>query len=193
MNDQPSAARGRPRKREIDERAIRATRELLAQEGFAATTIQAVSRRAQVRPASIYRRWPSRIEMIEEAIFPGLDGVTVEPTGDLARDLRGFVDAYRATFSSPVALAALPALISEYHASSRPRAPDERAWQSARPMLRAILKAAPQGTVDPTLDPDDVFDLLVGAILYKIHSEALGSGSGAPDRTVGMILRVLRP
>lgn len=193
MNEMPASSRGRPRKAEIDRRVIAATRELLAEAGFNATTIQAVSRRAEVRPASIYRRWPSRIEMIEEAIFPGLDAVAVEPSGNLKADLENFVAAYKATFSSPVALAALPALVSEYHAATTGPDRAERAWQSARPQFRAILDAAPPGSVDPALDPDDVFDLLVGAVLYKIHSASLGSRVDAPDRTVEMILRVLKP
>ena len=193
MDDLPPPLRGRPRKPEIERRVIAATRELLAEVGFNATTIQAVSRRAEVRPASIYRRWPSRIEMIEEAIFPGLDAVAVEPSGDLKADLEGFVAAYRATFSSPVALAALPALISEYHAVPTGADRAERAWQSARPQFRAILNAAPDGCVNTAIDADDVFDLLVGAVLYKIHSISLGSRVEAPDRTVEMILRVLRP
>lgn len=170
-----------------------ATRALLAEAGFNATTIQAVSRRAEVRPASIYRRWPSRIEMIEEAIFPGLDAVSLKPTGDLACDMAHFVEAYRATFSSPVALAALPALISEYHAVAAGPGRADRAWQSARPQFREILQAAPEGDVDPQVDPDDVFDMLVGAILYKIHTVSLGNRIDAPDRTIELILRVLRP
>jgi AcrR family transcriptional regulator len=193
MNDVTTLPRGRPRDQEIDRRVIDATREILAEEGFAATTIQAVSRRSEVRPASIYRRWPSRIEMIEEAIFPGFDRLDVEPSGDLKADLERFVDAYKATFSSPVALAALPALIAEYHATASPRASAERAWRSARPLFRAILDAAPAGACDSSLDPDDLFDLLVGSIFYKIHSVSLGGRVGAPDNTVELVLRAMRP
>lgn len=193
MDARKIASRGRPRKPDIDRRVIAATRELLAEAGFNATTIQAVSRRAGVRPASIYRRWPSRIEMIEEAIFPGLDPVAIEPSGDLAKDIASFVAAYRATFSSPVALAALPALVSGYHAAPDGSARAERAWQSARPQFRAILAAAPPGSVDPALDPDDLFDMLVGAVLYKIYAASLGNRTDAPDRTVELILRVIKP
>lgn len=193
MCDNANAAPGRPRNPEIDRRVIAATRALLAEAGFNATTIQAVARRADVRPASIYRRWRSRIEMIEEAIFPGLDAVSLEPTGDLARDIAHFVEGYEATFSSPVALAALPALISEYHASPSVADRSDRAWQSARPQFRAILEAAREGEIDPAIDPDDVFDMLVGAILFKIHAVSLGNRVDAPNRTVELIMRVLRP
>ena len=193
MKEKAGSTRGRPRKHEIDDRVIAATRALLAEAGFNATTIQAVSRRANVRPASIYRRWPSRIEMIEEAIFPGLDAVSLEPTGDLRRDIASFVAAYRATFSTPVALAAVPALVSEYHAATADRSRAERAWRTARPQFNAILEAASEDEVDRTLDPDDVFDMLVGAILYKIYAASLGNRMEAPDRTIDLILRLLRP
>jgi len=193
MNEMAGPLRGRPRKREIDDRVIKATRELLAEVGFNGTTIQAVSRRAEVRPASIYRRWPSRIEMIEEAIFPGLDHIDLEPSGDLRADLESFVDAYKATFSSPVALAALPALVAEARATSAIKERVGRSWQSARPQFYAILQEAGAGSVDPTLDPDDVFDLLVGAILYKIQAASLGAPTGGRDATVDLVMRVLRP
>lgn len=122
MMDGGPASPGRPRNPEIDARVIAATRALLAEEGFAATTILAVSRMSEIRPASIYRRWPSRIELIEEAIFPGMDSIAIEPTGDLRADLERFVRGYKASFSSPVAIAALPGLIAEYYALP----PDQR-------------------------------------------------------------------
>ena len=80
-----------------------ATRELLAERGFEATTIQAVAARAGVHVSAIYRRWPSRIELIEEAVFPGFSPLDVQPTGDLRRDVRRFIDAYLEVFSAPAA------------------------------------------------------------------------------------------
>ena len=192
MNEISEVTKGRPRDISIDQRVIAATRAILAEEGFSAATIHAVARRADIRPASIYRRWPSRIEMIEEAIFPGLDHLDVEPTGNLRDDLQRFVDAYKETFSSPIALAALPGLVAEYHSNSPSDGTVERAWRSARPLFRAILVAAPVGSVDPSLNPDDIFDLIVGGVLYKIHAASLGPRTDAPDKTVDLILRTLR-
>jgi AcrR family transcriptional regulator len=170
-----------------------ATLELLAIEGFKGTTIQAVARRAGVRSSAIYRRWPGRIELIEEAIFPGFEDVTVEPTGDLRRDLARFIDAYRTTLANPAARAALPALLSIYHSGTDTRAPEARGWRSARPQFRAILQAAPAGDVDPGLDPDDIFDLLLGAILCRIFVLSFGLRAAGPDPTADLICRAVRP
>ena len=85
---EPRRHPGRPRDAGISERALAATRELLVQRGFDATTIQAVAEHSGVHASAIYRRWPSRIELIEEATFPGLNPLSVQPTGDLRHDLR---------------------------------------------------------------------------------------------------------
>ena len=63
---EPRRAPGRPRDTSINERALAATRELLVERGFDATTIQAVAEHSGVHASAIYRRWPSRIELIEE-------------------------------------------------------------------------------------------------------------------------------
>jgi AcrR family transcriptional regulator len=87
---------GRPRDSDLSERALAAARELLVLRGFDATTIQAVAEQSGVHASAIYRRWPSRIELIEEATFPGLSPLSVQPTGDLRRDLAAFIHEYLA-------------------------------------------------------------------------------------------------
>jgi AcrR family transcriptional regulator len=112
---------GRPRDASISERALAAARELLVQRGFDATTIQAVAEHSGVHASAIYRRWPSRIELIEEATFPGLSPLSVQPTGDLRQDLHRFIHAYLAVFSAPAARAAAAGLLAHYQtARARP-------------------------------------------------------------------------
>lgn len=170
-----------------------AARDLLAREGFAGATIQAIARQAGVRSTAIYRRWPTRIHLFEEAIFPGIDAVTVRPTGVLRADLTRFVEAYRAALSQPAAMVALPVLVSAFQTGADRRQPEERAWRSVRPQFRAILAAAPKGEVDPDIDPDEFCDLLLGAVLFRTHISALGVRSDAPDHTVELLCRAMRP
>src|SRR3954452_8047304 len=75
---------GRPRDPRVDEAIRTATLELLVEEGYQATTIQAIARRAGVSAPSIYRRWSSKAEVVEAAVFPS---DLVEPTGG-ADDVR---------------------------------------------------------------------------------------------------------
>ncbi|MGN5238265.1 MULTISPECIES: TetR/AcrR family transcriptional regulator C-terminal ligand-binding domain-containing protein [unclassified Rhodococcus (in: high G+C Gram-positive bacteria)] len=182
---------GRPRDTSIDERALVAARELLAEQGFEATTIQAVAVRSGVHASAIYRRWSSRIELIEDAAFPMESPLKVSPTGDLREDLRRFIRAYTDTFSDPATRAAAGPLLAHRRSDAGHGAAYQRV--SVRPQFFAILESAPPGTVDPTLDPNDVFDMLLGAVWTRIVVPITDSRPDPVERTVEMIVRMLRP
>ena len=184
---------GRPKDPSINERALAAARELLVERGFDATTIQAVAQHSGVHASAVYRRWPSRIELIEEAAFPGLSPISVAPTGDLRHDLRRFIRAYLAAFDTPAARAAAAGLFAHHQTSQRSGPPEIYPSMSARPQFREILRAAPPGSVDPTVDPDDAFDMLLGAVLTRTLLFAVMARRRPLERTVEMMLRLLRP
>ena len=194
----PRRSPGRPRDASISERALTATRDLLTERGFDATTVQAVAERAGVHASALYRRWPSRIEMIAEATFPGLDPASVAPVGDLRRDLRRFIRAYTAAFTAPAARAAAAGLLAHNQGSAPSQAASRRPPElnlrvSARPQFRAILSAAAPGSVDPAIDADDVFDMLLGAILVRILLPAATARRQPAERVVDLTIRLLRP
>jgi AcrR family transcriptional regulator len=184
--------RGRPRDTTIDDRAIAATLDLLTEVGYEQTTIQSVAKRAGLHASALYRRWHSRVELIEAAVFPGFDPPDVRPTGDLRADLRRLVRVYAATLTAPAARAAMPGLLAHYQASGMTPAPDQYLRVSARPQFQDILCAAPDDAVDPDLNPDDVFDLLLGAILGRVLVPTIYARRRPLDRTVDLIVRLLR-
>ena len=180
---------GRPRDDSIDARAIAATLDLLVEAGFEGTTIQAVSQRSGVHASAIYRRWPSRIELIEAAAFPGLATPAVEPTGDLRRDLRRFVRAYATALGAPTTRAAMLGLLTHYQSAGGVAA-DRFLRVSARPQFRAILDAAvPPVAAD--VDPDDVFDLLLGSIVGRAVIPTIAARQRPVERIVDLVHRLL--
>jgi AcrR family transcriptional regulator len=191
MSDTSTATRGRPRNPEIDSAVLETTRQLLGEAGFDATTVQEISRRSGVHPPAIYRRWPSRIALIEDAAFSGLTEIVIEPTGDLRGDLRRFLRAYERSLSSPAARAAMPGLLTAYQHDVPP---PEAHWRhlSVRPQFSAILRAAP-ADVDPDLDVDELFDLVEGAILARIIVPAVAARGRRIDGVVDLIVRMLAP
>jgi AcrR family transcriptional regulator len=184
---------GRPRDSSLDTRAIAATLELLSEKGFAGTTVQAVAKRSGVHASALYRRWPSRIELIEDAIFPGFDAEAVEPTGDLRADLHRFLEAYLDAFGSPAARAAAPGLIAHHQSAGNARSPEQYLQVSTRPQFRDILRAAPTGTVDPDIDADDVFDILLGSVLAHTIVPTVVARRAPIERTVELLIRMVRP
>jgi AcrR family transcriptional regulator len=63
----PRAA-GRPRDPEIELAILKATIDLLAEHGFGELSIEAVAARANVGKTTIYRRWPSKIPLVVDAL-----------------------------------------------------------------------------------------------------------------------------
>lgn len=61
--------RGRPRDPAIDDAALVATRELLAEVGWDRTTMVSIAERAGVGKPALYRRWPSKAQLVFEAVF----------------------------------------------------------------------------------------------------------------------------
>lgn len=172
---------------------MEATRQLLVDEGFAATTVQKIAERSGVHASAIYRRWPGRLDLIEDAVFSELPPGRVRPTGDLRRDLRRFLRAYVTAFESPLMSAAMPGLLVANQAGPRARRPEEWLRLSVRPQFRDLLAAAPPREVDPDVDPDDVFDLLLGAVLARMAIPQGARRRPPIDRTVELLLRALAP
>jgi len=70
-------------------------------------------------------------------------------------------------FGSPAARAAAPGLLAHYPSAGDGRSPEQYLRISTRPQFQDILRAAPTSAVDPDIDADDVFDIMLGAILAR--------------------------
>ncbi|CUU54819.1 DNA-binding transcriptional regulator, AcrR family [Parafrankia irregularis] len=186
----PDPSRGRPRDPQVDERIREATLELLSERGFAETTIAAVARRAGVGAPAIYRRWPSRIAMIENAVFPGFDSVAVRATGDLRRDLQRYVDAFLATFDQPAARAAFPALLSVYQSDPENNALAGRVGSGVRESFREMLAAA-AGSTAVDVSGDDVLDMLMGTVLFHVFVRRFSGRDMSSDYIAGLLNRAV--
>ena len=184
--------RGRPRDPAIDELVVAATVELLAEQGYEATTVQAISRRSGVHTSAIYRRWPNRVALIQEVALPLFREGRFRPSGDLRRDLKRFVTACARQYATPAARAAIPALMAAYQADAV-TPPEEWTRISLRPQFNAILDAAGPEQVDPTVDRDDVFDMLLATVLARTFVPTVAVRRPPIDRTVDLTVRMLRP
>ena len=72
---------GRPRDSRIDDAVLRATVELLDEIGYARLTIPLVATRAGATPPAVYRRFPTKLELVYEAVFPTPPGAELPLTG----------------------------------------------------------------------------------------------------------------
>src|SRR3954451_9715558 len=105
---------GRPRDPRVDEAVRRAALELLVEEGYQATSIQAIARRAGVSAPSVYRRWSSTAELIAEAVFPSGLLTPEELPGDVIPALQPYCERILTYLAGAAIRAAIPGLLVEY-------------------------------------------------------------------------------
>ena len=133
---------------------MRATRDLLARDGYDQLSIEAIAREAGVSRPTIYRRWPSKAHLVFDAAFsqpPG--GELLSLSGDFDTDLRGFTSAVLTFWRDPVVEAA---------------ALDEQTKGAFRSLVASGVK---QGRVRPDVDVDMVYQALIGTAFYAAHME----------------------
>lgn len=87
MSSQEAAAAGRPRDPALEAAILNAAQDLLIEYGFAATTVEAVARAAGTGKAAVYRRWPSKIDLVIAAVQALQSPPAVPDTGTLRGDL----------------------------------------------------------------------------------------------------------
>jgi AcrR family transcriptional regulator len=94
----PAVEPGSGRRRRGDELTaaiFRAVRGELEENGYAAVTMETIAKRAGTGKAALYRRWPSRTELIidtVQATMPGMAGLP--DTGSLRGDILALLDAF---------------------------------------------------------------------------------------------------
>jgi AcrR family transcriptional regulator len=90
---------GRPRDGHIDEAVLKATLAALDESGYGGLTLEAVARAAGTTKPAIYRRWPSRQQLVLSALGRRIGAAKAPDTGctlcDLDECLKVFVAAFR--------------------------------------------------------------------------------------------------
>jgi AcrR family transcriptional regulator len=152
----------------IDAAVLAATRRLLIDRGYAATTIDLIASTAQVSRPAVYRRWSSKAQLVHEALFPDLGP---EPEADdfvaeITRLCRGAI----AMYSDPAVREALPGLLNDLRSEGRVRRMlSDRLEAAARSQLAGRLDAAvADGIARRGIDADTVMDVIAGGAWYAV-------------------------
>jgi AcrR family transcriptional regulator len=187
---------GRPRNPAKDVAVLQATRDLLVEVGYQGATVVAIARRAGVGAPTIYRRWPTKEALVEDAAFGHPQPAPVPaPTGDLQADLRAWVATFLDFLADPVTRAALPGLLAAYHR-------DENIYErlvlrseaDVRGLMVGLLSVAMPGAATPELlsRADTVFDFLVAMTVARAMTRGLIDRDAFCDRTADALVTLAR-
>lgn len=184
---------GRPRDARADEVIIAAAAEVLAEQGPAGFTVDAVAARAGCGKATIYRRWPSRAALLIETACLATPEVEMPDTGSVRDDLVALTTGLLRKMRDTSAGRMLPAVVAEIAVNDDMRRTftafiTERRQRSFTAVARAIERGELPADVDA--------ELLVDMVCAPIFSRLLLTGTPLDDdlaeRTVDIVLAGLR-
>jgi len=183
--------RGRPRSATADQAIREAAVDLFAERGFEGVSVEDVAAQAGVSRATIYRRYPSKVDLIVEAAgCLAANEVVFPDTGNLRDDLRGLAHSLIKGFRNSPAGRVMPVMTFE-----RRRYPelDDRyrkflADRKAR--TRALLRrAVDRGELPGDTDVGVMSSMLVGPIFHRLMITQEPLNDAYVDALVNAVLR----
>ena len=165
---EPGARHPIPRGEHARQRVLRAALSVLADEGLAGFTMQAVAHRAGASKATVYRHWTSRGALLVAAMDRGFQPFPLPATGHLRTDLIELVSRLEALVSGQP----FPQLMAVFiDAAERDPALTslqvELTERRREPLQRLLLEARQRGDIPPATDLELAVDFLAGPAFYR--------------------------
>ncbi|MFF7457774.1 TetR/AcrR family transcriptional regulator [Kitasatospora sp. NPDC008115] len=169
--------KGRPRSAAADRAILDATREALAELGWGGLTMGHVATRAGVAKTTLYRRWPSKNELVVDAVASLFDELVMPDLGSLQADIEAVVDQLAELLARPESQAALLALFAEGTRDRQLRRrireaivdPQKRLVRQGRAAAQARGELAPDVDEATTRDEVDIiFDTIAGTVEHRV-------------------------
>jgi AcrR family transcriptional regulator len=169
----PRVPKGRaPHRRDENARlaVLHAADDLLVERGFAGVTVEGIAARAGVAKQTIYRWWPSKVDILLDTLIEDADRQLATPaSGSVLEGTRRYLRSLARFLTKDPAGRVLLALIGEAQhdpamaATFRARYLDPRREQERALLARGI----DAGELSAELDIDGVLDALVGPLVYR--------------------------
>src|SRR5436190_1751735 len=140
----------------------------LGEVGYGALTIESVAARAGVGKSTIYRHWPGKLALVEDAFRTLKAQALVPESGTLRERITGFLEQVARLVEESTYSACMPALIE-----AAERDPQVRAFHcdfsaERRAVLVDVLRDAVEtGELSDSSDPELLADALVGPIVMR--------------------------
>jgi AcrR family transcriptional regulator len=181
----------RPQAQRSREAILRAATELIETEGASAVTHQRVAERAGVGRATVYRHWPSPVQLLHDALaLTGLRFLDPAP-GPLVGHVRDDLRRVARELSSPTVLALMATVLDQaLRDDGARRLRDRLASDVLANVERSIADAVDAGELRAAPRADDLVDQLLG----PLWSRALVRGRPIDDEFIEQVVdAVLAP
>ncbi|MBS0517921.1 MAG: TetR/AcrR family transcriptional regulator [Proteobacteria bacterium] len=161
--------RGRPRSIETERAVLEGAYALMAAEGLAATTIDAVARNTGVSKVTIYKWWPSREALLIDAFLRKASSLLPMPhEGDPVSLLRSHAGAYAEALNGEFGRVQLAVVAECIAKTGSGRLFAERYLDVRRNIGVRIIRAGQRtGRIAATRSAEELYDQIYGTLFYQ--------------------------
>lgn len=143
----------------------------LDERGYARLAMESVAKRAGTSKSALYRRWPSKQEMVLAVLADiSVPMADVVETGDLRRDMRAAAESMAAWLAAEPYAKIIPDLIAEAHRTRElAEAISTSISEPRRAHLRSLLtRAIERGDLPADTDLEMAQDLVAALIYWRM-------------------------
>jgi AcrR family transcriptional regulator len=144
------------------------TLQLLQEHGYDRLSLEAVATTARASKATLYRRWPTKAELVLAAFVEGTRQVAVDPdTGTLRGDLLQLGAAICAHVGAHAST--IRAVLVETSRSAELEAMMQQQFLGERKALmeHLLARAVDRGEIEASAITEDLWDVLPGYLIYR--------------------------
>jgi AcrR family transcriptional regulator len=147
-----------------------ATLDLLAEGSYDGLRIDEVAARAGVNKTTVYRRWPTKAELVADAIRArSQEHVRIPDTGSLEGDLRGLARAVAANIGGTVGESVTKTLVAAAATAEEVATGAASFWAERIELATAIVeRAVARGELDRRADAGLVIESLIGPLYVRL-------------------------
>jgi AcrR family transcriptional regulator len=177
---------GRPRSAVADASIVRATLELLLDDGYRALTMEQVRARAGVGKATLYRRYGSKQELVAEAIRHLNQPIDMPDTGAVREDILAVARSVMAGAERVQFASFVPRLLAEAAGDREMHAIFyENLVAPRRAVMGDVLRrGVERGELRADLDVELAIDIITGPWVYRLLISGGDPGVYRADPTV---------
>ena len=138
----------------------------MLRQGNSAFSVAEVAKRAGIHRSTVYRWWPTRLELIKEALTLHTASLVVPDTGSWATDVATLTRELSEFFSDPVE-AAMNAVLASDRDSEVAQTQREHWAPILQDLSRVVDRAKARGEVRDDVNPRFVLEIIVGPLLLN--------------------------
>lgn len=164
------------------------TLQLLQQNGYEGLTVDEVAATARASKSTVYRRWPTKAELVLAAVMQGMSQVAVAPgTGRLRTDLLAVGEAI--SEQARTHATTMRAVLVEASRNPALNAVMQQQFAQRQNLINHVLaQAVDRGEIRAEAINDDLWDLLPGYLVFRAVIEDRPATRGTIEALVDDVI-----